>query len=96
VGAAGLAAGIVTGALALKKKDTVDRECGIGGVETACTTEGKAAADEAKALATGSTIAFGVGALGVGTGVVLIVTASDAAGDARGPSAFAVSVNGRF
>jgi len=74
IGVAGVIAGSVTGALVFSKKSTVDDNC----QGTLCNAEGKDAADSAKTLGLVSNIAFGVGAAGVVTGVVLILTAPKA------------------
>jgi hypothetical protein len=71
VGLAGLVVGAVTGLLVLERKKTVDDEC-TGHV---CSKEGKEAADSGQTLAAASTIAFGVGIAGLGTGVALVLTA---------------------
>jgi hypothetical protein len=74
IGVAGVIAGSVTGALVFSKKSTVDENC----QDTLCNAEGKDAADSAKTLGLVSNIAFGVGAAGVVTGLVLILTAPKA------------------
>jgi hypothetical protein len=70
VGAAGIVAGSVTGAMVLGKKGTVSDNC----VGAACSAEGKSAADSGKSLATASTVCFGVGLAGAAAAVVLLVT----------------------
>jgi hypothetical protein len=69
VGAAGIAVGGVTGALALGQKSTVDANCEAH----VCNHDGKVAADRLQSYATVSTIGFGVGLVGlaVGTGLLL-------------------------
>jgi hypothetical protein len=74
IGVAGVIAGSVTGALVFSKKSTVDDNC----QDTLCNAEGKDAADSAKTLGLVSNIAFGVGAAGLLTGAVLILTAPKA------------------
>lgn len=71
VGLAGLAFGGVTGALTLGKKNAIQKNC----LGTHCNDEGKAAADSSKTLGLMSTIGFGVGAAGLATGVVLLLSA---------------------
>jgi hypothetical protein len=71
VGVAGIVVGAVTGLMSISKKKTVDDNC----VGLACTQEGKDAADSGKTLATVSTIAFGVGIVGIAAGTVLLLTA---------------------
>ncbi len=66
-GIAGLVVGTVTGIMSMSKKREVDREC----AGSACTPEGKAAADSGRTLGNVSTVAFGVGVVGLGAGVVL-------------------------
>jgi hypothetical protein len=73
VGIAGLLVGAMTGLMVLDKKGVVNSECR----NEACSKEGMAAVDSARTLATVSTIAFGVGVIGVGTGVTLILTAPE-------------------
>jgi hypothetical protein len=70
VGAAGLLAGTVTGAMVLGKKGTVSENCN----GAACNAEGKSAADSGKTLGTVSTVCFGVGLAGAATAVVLLLT----------------------
>lgn len=77
VGLAGLLIGGVLGGIALQKKGIVDQHCGSGVRSkdpTACDPTGLDAANGAKALGTGSTIAFAVGLAGVGTGLALLLT----------------------
>lgn len=83
VGAAGLLASAVTAILVLDKKSTLDENCGIDGDDAACNAQGRAAGDEAKSLALASTIAFGVGAAGIGVGATLYFAAPDAERGAR-------------
>jgi hypothetical protein len=73
VGLAGLAVGTVTGILTLTAKSTVDADCGIGGVRTACTSTGQSAADRAETTGLASTIGFSVGTAGVVMATVLWV-----------------------
>jgi len=75
VGVTGFLLSAVTGALALNRKDTIEENC-MGAL---CNAEGKATADTAQSFALASTIGFGVGAAGLGTGVVLLLTAPDPA-----------------
>jgi len=71
IGVVGVIAGSVTGALVFSKKSTVDDNC----QDALCNAEGKQAADSAQTLGLVSNIAFGVGAAGLVTGAVLILTA---------------------
>jgi hypothetical protein len=72
VGAAGLVAGAITGGYALAQKGVVAANCNQGFV---CNRDGKLAADRGKMSGWVSTISFGVGLAGVGTAVVLWLTA---------------------
>jgi hypothetical protein len=67
-GLVGLAVGAVTGILAVQRKRTVDENCEAKGATTVCAPEGYAAIPEGKTFATVSTVATGLGALGVGLG----------------------------
>lgn len=73
VGAAGLVAGTVFGALALGAKSTVDERCGLSGDPAACDPEGKSAADRGIALGWVSTVGFAIGLAGVATAIALLV-----------------------
>jgi hypothetical protein len=73
LGLAGLATSLITGAMVISRKSTVERECN----GNLCTQAGLDAADSGKTLSTVSTIAFAVGAAGVGVGTYLILSASD-------------------
>jgi hypothetical protein len=70
VGVAGIAMGIVTGALVFEKKGIVDDNC----VGTICNEDGKTAADDARPLALASNLGFGIGAGALIAGTVLILT----------------------
>ncbi|AKT37301.1 hypothetical protein [Chondromyces crocatus] len=77
LGGLGLVLGGVTGALALGAKSDVDERCGaaIGASDPlACTQEGLDALGRTKTLGWVSTVGFGVGAVGLGTAVVLLLT----------------------
>jgi hypothetical protein len=74
VGAAALAVGAVTGALTFSRAATVHAHCS----DAACDLEGKDAADSGRVFGVVSTIAFGVGVVSAGTGIVLIATAPKA------------------
>jgi hypothetical protein len=79
VGVAGLAVSAVTGVMVLGKKSTVDEEC----TESLCSREGDEAAASGRTLSTVSTIAFAAGAVGVGVGAYLLLTAPEAPVTAR-------------
>lgn len=69
VGGAGLVVGGVTGFLALGKKGDLE-----GCVQERCPSSQKDTLDGAKTMATVSTVGFAVGVVGVGAGVVLLLT----------------------
>ncbi len=69
VGGAGMVVGGVTGFLALGKKGDLK-----GCVETRCPSNQADTLDSAKTMATVSTVGFAVGFVGVGVGVVLLLT----------------------
>lgn len=70
IGVLGLATGSVAGLVSMSKKKTVDVNCD----GSSCNDEGKSAADEGKTLGNISTIGFGVGIVGVATGVILMLS----------------------
>jgi hypothetical protein len=69
VGGAGLVVGGVTGFLALGKKSDLK-----GCVDTRCPSSQEDTLDSAKTMATVSTVGFAVGFVGVGVGVVMLLT----------------------
>lgn len=69
VGGAGLLVGGITGFLALGKKSDLK-----GCVDNACPSSQKDTLDSARSMATVSTVGFAVGFVGVGVGVVLLLT----------------------
>lgn len=69
VGGAGLVVGGITGFLALGKKSDL-----TGCVDTKCPSSQADTLDGAKSMATVSTVGFAVGFVGVGVGVVLLLT----------------------
>jgi PEGA domain len=69
VGGAGLLVGGITGFLALGKKSDLK-----GCVDTKCPSSQQDTLDGAKSMATVSTVGFAVGFVGVGVGVVLLLT----------------------
>jgi hypothetical protein len=83
LGLAGLMVGAIAGAAALSEKDTVNEHC----PELTCDAEGLEAVDDGRRLALVSTIGFAVGAAGVASSVVLLLTEPD---DADGAAALAV------
>lgn len=75
VGVAGIAVGSIAGVAALAKKSTVSEHCR----GEACDAQGKRAADSGHTAATVSTVAFGVGLVGLGASVVLLLTSEEPA-----------------
>jgi hypothetical protein len=72
VGGAGLLVGGITGFLALGKKSDLD-----GCVNKGCPSSQQDTLDSAKSMATVSTVGFAVGFVGVGVGVVLLLTGNN-------------------
>lgn len=72
VGGAGLVVGGVTGFLALGKKSDLE-----GCVDKKCPSSERDKLDSAKSLATVSTVGFAVGFVGVGAGIVLLLTGNN-------------------
>jgi hypothetical protein len=72
VGGAGLLVGGITGLLALGKKGDLE-----GCVGSKCPSSQQDTLDSAKSMATISTVGFTVGIVGVGVGVVLLVTGNN-------------------
>jgi hypothetical protein len=99
-GAVGLGVGAVTGKMSLDRVSELDEAC----PEKRCPSGRQADIDDAKMLGTISTIGFGVGVLGIGTGVVLLVLSGSteekraAAGTAVSPwiGASSVGLRGSF
>jgi hypothetical protein len=73
VGAAGLVTSLVTGALVLSKKSTVDDECS----NKVCSPAGVEAGEDGALFSTVSTVAFAVGAVGLGVGTYLVLSSDD-------------------
>jgi hypothetical protein len=88
IGVAGVVVGGVAGSFAIGSAAVVRRECD----GAACrSVAGKEAADIGKREALISTIAFGVGAVGLTVGIVLFVSRSDAASPSSGQVALGIS-----
>jgi hypothetical protein len=87
VGAAGLIAGGVTGAIAFTKTNAIKTHC----IGIQCPTQYEADGDEANAFATASTATFIIGGVVAATGVVLLVVRP---GDAAAPRASVALVAG--
>jgi hypothetical protein len=80
VGGAGLLVGGVTGFLALGKKSDLD-----GCEDKKCPPSQQDTLDSAKNLATVSTVGFAVGFVGLGAGIVLLVTGNNSTASAAAP-----------
>lgn len=72
-GIAGVVTGLVTGAMLMSRKSTVDEHCAADG---ACDPTGADAAASGKALVPINTVAWAVGAVGLGAGAYFFFTAS--------------------
>jgi hypothetical protein len=70
IGGVGVVVGSITGVMVLGKKSTIEENCR----DTLCNATGKEAADSAQTLGLVSTIGFGVGAAGLATAAVLLLT----------------------
>lgn len=81
LGLAGLAIGTIFGIIATVETNNADENC----INQFCTQEGLNGHDRALAFAHISTIGFAVGGAGVGTGLILILTAPDPVADAEDP-----------
>jgi hypothetical protein len=90
IGIAGLAVSLVAGAQALGEKNTVDDECD----QNRCTQAGLDAADSGKTWVTVSNVAFAVGAVGVGVGAFLVLSAGSSRGSETAVGAHAVPGGG--
>jgi hypothetical protein len=71
VGAAGVVASLVMGAVVLQKKSEVQSHCS----NNACDPEGLSAGRTGSAFATGATISFAAGIVALGAGAYLVLTA---------------------
>lgn len=83
VGIAGVATGLVTGAMLMSRKSTVDDHCAPDG---ACDPTGADAADSGKTLVPINTVAWAVGAVGLGAGAYFFFTSTPSS-SAQGGSA---------
>ena len=77
VGAAGILVGATTGILSMSRAASAKEMCD----GTECWPEARSDADSSKKLATASNIAFGVGLIGLGVGIVGLLTSSPARAD---------------
>jgi hypothetical protein len=89
IGVAGFITGAVAGALTLQKKGVVNENCDA---EKRCNQTGLDAADAGKTLGVVTTIGLITGAVGVGAGTYLILSA----GSSESPRAASVALSGRF
>jgi hypothetical protein len=89
VGGAGLVVGGVTGFLALGKKSDLK-----GCVDTKCPSSQQDTLDGAKSMATVSTVGFAVGFVGVGLGVVLLLTGNSSGGASASKSPLKLAKQG--
>ncbi len=89
IGVAGFITGAVAGALTLHKKSVVNEHCDE---EKRCDQEGLDAADAGKTLGMVTTIGLITGAVGVGAGTYLILSA----GSSESPRAASLALSGRF
>jgi hypothetical protein len=89
IGVAGFITGAVAGALTLQKKGVVNDHCDE---QKRCDQEGLDAADAGKTLGIVTTIGLVTGAIGVGAGTYLILSA----GSAETPQAASIALSGRF
>jgi hypothetical protein len=97
VGGAGIAVGVVTGALALDRKATLDRAC----AGTTCPPSASSDLDSFHELRTASTIGYLVGVAGIATGTVIFATMPRRANSATlspfvSPSHSGILVAGNF
>jgi hypothetical protein len=74
VGAAAALVGVVTGVLVLDRKGTVNDNCDA---DKHCNPTGLDAADSGKNLGVVTTVALATGAVGLGTGLVLVLSVGD-------------------
>jgi hypothetical protein len=70
VGVAGLATGVTAGVLMLDAKSTLDRECGAG-----CPPSAESEISRFRTTRILSGVGYGVGALGIGAGALLLLLA---------------------
>jgi hypothetical protein len=99
IGVIGLAAGAVTGLIALDRKNTVRDHCQDSGGRLLCDQEGLDAAESGSTFATLSTVSFAVGALATGAGVWLVMTSDESStrvGARPLPGGGALAVVSRF
>jgi hypothetical protein len=99
VGIAGLAAGTISGLIALGRKSTVEESCDRTGDRLRCDPAGLDAAESGRTFATLSTVSFALGAAATGVGAWLILTSgngSTAAAARMLPGGAALALSRRF
>jgi len=92
VGTAGVVVGSVAGALLISRKSTVDEHC----PDARCDDEGFEATRDIPALDTTANVGFAAGALGLGAGLLLLLTEPAPSRPAVGLSPAGAVVRGRF
>ncbi len=75
IGTAGIVVGSVAGAILISRKGTVDEHC----PDARCDDEGYDAASDIPTLDTVANVGFGVGALGLAVGLIMVLTDRDSA-----------------
>jgi hypothetical protein len=86
-----LAGGVITGAMLLGKKSTVDQNCDAS---KRCNARGLEAADAGETLGVLTTVALATGAVALGAGTYLVLSASP--NDDRGAASASAALFGRF
>jgi hypothetical protein len=86
-----LAGGVITGAMLLGKKSTVDQNCDAS---KRCNARGLAAADAGETLGVLTTVALATGAVALGAGTYFVLSA--APNDDRGATSASAKLFGRF
>jgi hypothetical protein len=86
IGIAGVTVGAVAGVLTIADKATIDQHCGKDGNPVSCDSTGKSAADASRVTGLVSDVAFGVGAAGLATALVLWILRPPSGAGSRTPS----------
>jgi len=83
---AGLLTGVVAGGVALSRRGAIDRECGLGGDPTLCTSAGVDLTQSTRSIAHVSTAGFVVAGVAAAVGITLLLLDPSETGDvAWGP-----------